>query len=152
VPGKGQMLATEPLPPLTERVVLGPITGLRQRRNGQVVIGSDVEYVGFDKQVQQATVNAHFERAVAMLPALREAHIGRTWAGLRPMSPDGLPIVGAAPGVDGLWIATGHSRTGMSYGPGSGCAIADLIARGTTSLPIGTFDPARFVDQSQGQA
>jgi glycine/D-amino acid oxidase-like deaminating enzyme len=136
-PARGQMLATVPLPPLTRRVIRGPEVGLRQNRAGEVVIGSTVE-------VDRETIQGLYEKAVGMVPKLGGAAIGRTWAGLRPMTPDLLPIVGPAPGIRGLWLATGHSRTGMSYGPGTGLAMAELIIYGRTSLPIYAFRPERF--------
>lgn len=143
-PGKGQMLATSALPPFSARSFRGPMVSMSQRRSGEVIIGSTVEYVGFDKQVDPATIEAFFRSAGEALPALRSGKIGRTWAGLRPMTPDSLPIIGSAPGIDGLWLATGHSRTGMSYGPGTGRVIADLIAGRAPSLPIDRFGPDRF--------
>ena len=151
-PGKGQMVATEPLPPLTGRVLRGPAVGMRQAANGEIIIGSTVENAGFDKTVVPETVRGHFERMAAVVPALRSAKIGRTWAGLRPMTPDSLPIVQAASGLDGLWLATGHSRTGMSYGPGTGRAIADLIVRGRTSLPLEQFRLDRFLASGAASA
>lgn len=144
-PGKGQMLATEPLPRFSGRVLRGPAVGMRQAANGEIIIGSTVEDAGFDKTVVPATIQSHFERMAAAVPALRSARIGRSWAGLRPMTPDSLPIIQAAPDLDGLWLATGHSRTGMSYGPGTGRAIADLILRGRSSLPLEQFTLDRFL-------
>ena len=148
-PGKGQMLAIGPLPPLTTRALRAPIVGMSQRRNGEVIVGSTVEYVGFDKQVQPATIETFFRWIGEAVPALRSARIGRTWAGLRPMTPDSLPIVDAAPGLEGLWLATGHSRTGMTYGPGTGRVIADLIADREPSLPIDRFRLDRFPANSE---
>lgn len=143
-PGKGQMFATEPLPRLTGRVLRGPIVGMRQNRIGEVISGSTVEYVGFDKEVHSETIAEHHRLMSEIVPALKDARIGRTWAGLRPMTPDSLPIIGPAPGVDGLWLAAGHSRTGMSYGPGTGRAVADLIVHGRSSLPLERFALDRF--------
>ena len=143
-PGKGQMLATEPLPPLTGRVVRAAVLGIRQNTRGEVIGGSTVEYVGFDKTVDADEMRRRLDVLGEMIPALKRARIGRTWAGLRPMSPDSLPIVGAVQGIDGLWLATGHSRSGMSYAPGTGKAVADLIVQGATDLPLAKFAIDRF--------
>jgi glycine/D-amino acid oxidase-like deaminating enzyme len=143
-PGKGQMLATEPLPRITTRVLRGPVVGMRQTRQGEVIIGSTVEHVGFDYQVRPETIADFHRRMADSVPALRTARISRTWAGLRPMTPDSLPIVGRAFGLPGLYLACGHSRAGMSYGPGTARAIVDLITRGTSSLPIARFQLTRF--------
>lgn len=143
-PARGQMLATKPLPHFTRRVIRGPEVGLRQNQSGEVIVGSTVEFVGFNKDVDPATIETLLQKAARMVPRLAAASVGRTWAGLRPMTPDLLPVVGRAPGIEGLWLATGHSRTGMSYGPGTGLAIAQLIAGGRSSLPIAAFRPERF--------
>ncbi len=143
-PAKGQMLATEPVPRFTQRVFNSSIAGLRQNRKGEVIIGSTLEYVGFDKTVDPKVVTALLSDATRLVPALRAARISRSWAGLRPMTPDSLPIIGQPEGLDRFWLATGHSRTGFTYAAGTGRAIADLITRGTTSLPVHRFAPTRF--------
>lgn len=143
-PGRGQMLATAALPPLTARVLRSPVVGLHQDVRGHVLIGSSVEYVGFDRTVTLDTL-AEFSRiAAAIVPALGAAPIIRTWAGLRPMTPDELPIIDRAPDVSGLILATGHSRTGVTYAPVTGWLVSQLVARGTTELPLDPFRLGRF--------
>lgn len=149
-PGKGQMLSVAGLPPLTARTMRGPLVAMSQRRNGELIVGSTVEYVGFEKQVQRETIDSFFRAAGEAVPAVRSARIGRTWAGLRPMTPDSLPIIGPASGLEGLWLATGHSRNGMSYGPGTGRVIADLIVGRAPSLPIDRFGLERFAGDREG--
>lgn len=144
--GKGQMLSTQPLPRMTTRVINSSGAGVRQDRRGVAFIGSTLEFVGFDKTASETIAANLLLDAMRMVPALRQARVDKTWAGLRPMTPDHLPIVCGAPGVSGLWLATGHSRTGLSYAAGTGKALADLITRGGTSLPIGHFDLTRFAD------
>lgn len=143
-PAKGQMLATAPLPPITSRVLNSSGAGVRQDRRGVAFIGSTLEFVGFDKTVSDAAIADLLADATRIAPALRHARVARSWAGLRPMTPDQVPIVCAAPGVAGLWLATGHSRTGLSYAAGTGKALADLITLGHTRLPVSRFDLARF--------
>jgi D-amino-acid dehydrogenase len=66
------------------------------------------------------------------------------WAGMRPMTPDGLPAIGRVPGVDNVYLATGHAMLGMTLAPATGSAIADLISGRPPSVDLTPFDPARF--------
>ncbi|HKX17149.1 MAG TPA: FAD-dependent oxidoreductase [bacterium] len=146
-PGKGQILATHPLPPITTRVINSSGAGVCQDRAGAVLVGSTLEFVGFDKNVSDLAGRELLSDAARIVPALQEARIQRMWAGLRPMTPDQMSMIGEAPGVRNLWLAAGHSRTGLSYAPGTGRAIADLVMRGNTTLPIQHFRVDRFARQ-----
>jgi glycine/D-amino acid oxidase-like deaminating enzyme len=144
-PGKGHMLATEPLPPLTSRVLRAEKLGARQFANGEVLIGSEVEHVGFDKSVQPAVIASYLRFMQELAPALCGARVARAWGCLRPMSIDLLPIIGPAPGVPGLDLITGHGRSGMSLGPASAEALAELICAGAaTTLDLAPYAPDRF--------
>ena len=66
------------------------------------------------------------------------------WVGLRPVTPDGLPAIGAVPGPDGLYVATGHGMLGLTLGPVTGKLLAESILDGRASLPLEPFDPGRF--------
>jgi glycine/D-amino acid oxidase-like deaminating enzyme len=78
------------------------------------------------------------------MPALASASVVRHTACLRPVAPDGLPIIGRAPGWDNVYLATGGGKKGILLSPGIGEAIADLITAGETPLPIGAYAPGRF--------
>lgn len=78
------------------------------------------------------------------LHGIDSARVNGTWCGLRPLTADGLPVVGAAPGVDRLWVATGHAMMGFLLGPLSGRLIAESILDGRPSLEIGDLDPGRY--------
>jgi len=144
-PGRGQMLVTEALPPLTARVLRTSTIGICQDIRGHVLIGSTVEDVGFNREVTLPTLASFARLAEQLMPALSNAHVLRTWAGLRPMTPDGLAIIDSAPGVDGLFLAAGHSRTGITYAPVTGWLLAQLVTEGTTALPLDPFRLQRFV-------
>ena len=144
-PGRGQMLVTEALPPLTARVLRTSTIGIRQDIRGHVLIGSTVEDVGFNREVTVPTLALFARLAGQLMPALTHAQVLRAWAGLRPMTPDSLAIIDSAPGVDGLFLATGHSRTGMTYAPVTGWLLAQLVIEGTTALPLAPFRLGRFV-------
>jgi glycine oxidase len=113
-------------------------------REGRALLGSTMEHVGFEKGTTEEGL-AHIRReAAAILPALAKIPFTRTWSGLRPMSKDGLPILGFDPGVEGLIYATGHGRNGMLLGPISGEIVRDLAVRGETSWDIKAYSIQRF--------
>jgi D-amino-acid dehydrogenase len=66
------------------------------------------------------------------------------WAGMRPLMPDGLPALGRAPGVENLFVATGHSMLGVTLAPSTGRAMAQLMCDGRTTADLGPFNPGRF--------
>jgi len=67
-----------------------------------------------------------------------------TWVGMRPLVPDGLPVLGRAPGIGNCFLSTGHSMLGITLGPSTALMMAELMTTGTTSIDISAFDPARF--------
>jgi D-amino-acid dehydrogenase len=67
-----------------------------------------------------------------------------TWSGLRPCSPDGLPIVGRSPSVRNAVYATGHGMAGLTLGPITGLAVAELLTGAPASVDLGPLSPARF--------
>jgi glycine/D-amino acid oxidase-like deaminating enzyme len=145
-PGKGHMLATDPLPPLTNRVLRAEKLGTRQLANGEMLIGSEVEYVGFDKSVNEATIHHYFQFMQDLVPELRNVKIARSWGCIRPMSIDQLPIVGPVPEVAGLYLNTGHGRSGMGLAPATSEAVAELLLTGQSGLDISRYGLARFAD------
>ena len=66
------------------------------------------------------------------------------WCGLRPCTPDGLPVIGRVPGYSGAYVSTGHAMLGLTLGPVTGSLIADLVIDGSASLGIEAFRPGRF--------
>lgn len=145
-PGKGHMLATDPLPPLTSRVLRAEKLGVRQLANGEVFIGSEVEHVGYDKSVNQETIGSYMRFMQALVPALEDVRVSRSWGCLRPMSIDLLPIIGPVPGVSGLDLITGHGRSGMSLAPASAQALCNIILTGSSALDLTPYAPDRFAN------
>ena len=86
-----------------------------------------------------------------MVPALAAAPVVETWSGLRPDTPDHLPILGPAD-MEGLWLATGHYRNGILLAPATARALGEWITEGRTTLPIEGFSPLRFAAGSQGRS
>ena len=66
------------------------------------------------------------------------------WAGMRPLTPDGLPAIGRAPGTDNLFVATGHSMLGVTLAPATARAVAQLVCDGAADVDLRPFDPGRF--------
>ncbi len=113
-------------------------------RGAEAILGSTMERVGFDARTTAAGL-ADIRRSTARLcPAILRSATRRSWAGLRPVTPDGLPILGADPDVTGLWYAAGHGRNGILLAGITGEIIADLLATGTTDADITDLTITRF--------
>jgi glycine oxidase len=124
-------------------VLFGPEGYIVPREDG-AVLGSTMEKVGFDARTTEAGL-AQVRRATsAILPALAQQPFQRTWAGLRPMTQDALPILGADPDVAGLVYSTGFGRNGILLGPLSGEIVRDLVLHGETKWDVTPYSIARF--------
>lgn len=144
-PVRGQMLALRPDRPSLRRVLRSDHRYLVPRNNGCVVVGSTLEDAGFEKRVTAAGIRKLLDAALELCPDLAGAELVETWSGLRPGTPDDLPILGPA-GCDGLLIATGHYRNGILLAPITARLVRDWVVRGQPSLDVSAFSPLRFVD------
>ena len=144
-PRKGQMV-TVTLPPHRQLscVIHTPEIYLVPRGDGRIVIGASVEQAGFDKSVQETTIQALLDEAAILWPPIREAEIVETWAGLRPGSADGLPVIDAS-GEENCWIATGHFRNGILLAPATAQVMRQLILRENSSVNLSAFRCDRFL-------
>ena len=138
------MLVTEPVAPFLATNVRSAHIGISQMPGGQLIIGSEIEQVEYDKGVTAERIARFARMVVDIVPSAAEIQIIRAWAGLRPMSPDGEPIIEADTGIDGLNILTGLSRSGMSTGPAAAFALSELMLTGQTSIPIEPLGLNRF--------
>jgi glycine oxidase len=143
VPAKGQIIVARTPAPTLAHVAYGAEAYVIPRQSGEHIIGSTVEYVGFDKRVTVEGIAGLLVRATALVPALRDAEMVASWGCLRPASSDGLPILGAVPNRPGLILATGHFRNGILLGPITGQLIGELILTGRPSIPLEPFRPDR---------
>jgi glycine/D-amino acid oxidase-like deaminating enzyme len=114
------------------------------REDGQTYVGATVEEVGYRKRTTDSGLASLRSGAIELVPALRSAKQRRAWAGLRPGSPDGMPIMGKLPGWDNVWVSTGHFRNGILLAPIAGLLVAKSIIAGKPDAQLVTFDPARF--------
>jgi glycine oxidase len=143
VPMRGQMLALGPAAPLSH-VIWGQKAYLVPRENNLTFVGATVEDVGFRKRTTVSAIRKLRRGAEEMVPGLRLARMASSWAGLRPGSPDGLPILGLLPGWRNVWVATGHFRNGILLAPITGKLMAASILSGAPLPRLRPFDPARF--------
>ncbi len=125
-PVHGQLLAVATDPPLFRHVIDSPRCYLVPRAD-RVIAGATVERVGFHKAVTPWGMRRLLEGAVEIAPALEHAPIVETWSGLRPGTPDGLPILGRDPEVPNLLYATGHFRNGILLAPLTGEVIGATL-------------------------
>jgi glycine oxidase len=112
-------------------------------RGEEALLGSTVEHAGFECHVTNEGLAQIFRSVIRLFPALVRAPVLRTWSGLRPMSADGLPIVGPDPAIERLWYATGHGRNGVLLAALTGEIVGDLVSTGATAVDISAWQPAR---------
>jgi glycine oxidase len=147
-PVRGQMVALR-LDRLRFRRVLRSENGyLVPRRCGQIVAGSTSEEAGFAKRVTGQGVRRILENAFELVPSLECAEIVETWSGLRPGTPDDLPILGPTP-LGGLLIATGHYRNGILLAAVTAKLVREWVTRGRTFFDTEPFSPLRFAKLKQ---
>jgi glycine oxidase len=116
------------------------------RRDGHVLVGSTLEDVGFDKSTDEATLHRLHTEAAELLPTLRDVQPIRHWAGLRPGSPDNIPVIDRHPDFDNVYVNAGHYRYGVTLAPASAELLADLIEGHTPAI-----DPTPYRWQAAAQ-
>lgn len=126
-PVRGEMLVFEPKPGLLPSITLFDGKYLIPRKDGRIIVGSTTEQVGYCKDTTEKGRSILLAAAYGMLPGLRELRVEKHWAGLRPGSPAGLPYMGKAPDLRGLYVCAGHYRNGLVTAPASARLMADLI-------------------------
>jgi glycine oxidase len=143
-PVKGQMLClAAPSRTLLKHVIRTPEAYLIPRSDGRIIVGTTVEEAGFDKRTDVDTIQRLHRVAIALVPELRDAKILEDWAGLRPGTPDWLPILGAT-ATPGYYVATGHFRDGILLAPITAQVMADVITGKEPEHDLKAFSPSRF--------
>lgn len=163
-PRRGQILVTEPAEPLLPMSLItagyiaakfnpeiaaraGQGVSMEQTEAGSFLLGSTREFVGFDRRTRMRDLAGIARRAGRIIPALAELSAIRSFAGLRPYTPDGLPILGPVPGREGLFIASGHEGDGIALAPVTGRLMARLILGRRPETDPAPFSLERFDDQ-----
>jgi glycine oxidase len=143
-PVKGQMLClVMPSRDLLKHVIRSPKAYLIPRSDGRLLVGATVEEAGFDKRTDLATIQRLHKAAIELVPKLADARILESWAGLRPGTPDALPILGETP-TPGYYVATGHFRDGILLAPITAEVMTAVIEVRAPEHDLATFSPARF--------
>jgi len=143
-PVKGQMLCLLMHPRnRLKHVIRTPEVYLIPRSDGRLLVGATVEEAGFDKRTDPDTIQRLHRVARKLVPKLAEAKILEDWAGLRPGTPDNLPIMGATE-IPGYYVATGHFRDGILLAPITAQVMADVIEGHKPEYDLLPFSPSRF--------
>lgn len=138
-PARGQLLSLQTCGELVRHILYGREVYLVPRASGEVVVGSTVEFVGFEKHVTAAGIEGLLAAARKLVPTLASRPMLQAWAGFRPWTPDELPYLGAVPGSPGLYIASGHFRNGILLAPVTGQLMAELLRDEKPSLSLSPF-------------
>lgn len=167
-PRRGQIVITEPTPPFvmmgmlsaqyivakynpsileksdSRAIRLGVGLSLSQTDKGNILIGATREFVGYDTSNTREGIKELLKNAARLVPGLKEINIIRTMGGIRPYTPDGLPLVGFVKGLEGFFMAAGHEGDGIALSPVTGRLVAELLTEGKTFIDIEALDPNRF--------
>ncbi len=142
-PVKGQMLCLVAPRMSLKHVIRTPKVYLIPRSDGRIIVGTTVEEAGFDKRTDVAAIQRLRRAAIALVPELRNAKILEDWAGLRPGTPDALPILGPT-ATPGYYVATGHFRDGILLAPITARLMGQLIEGQNPDYDLAAFSPDRF--------
>jgi glycine oxidase len=146
-PARGQMIALRHTGVSIGRAIRSQRGYLVPREDGRILAGSTIERAGYEKGVTPEGLQQVLAAAVQIAPALAAAQVVETWSGLRPDTPDHLPILGPTD-VEGLVMATGHYRNGILLAPITAKLIADWILEGKAHPLLEPFSPLRFAQHA----
>jgi glycine/D-amino acid oxidase-like deaminating enzyme len=168
IPRRGQVLVTEPVAPMFNHVMLcaryiaikhnpdlvkestdpglalGVGFGVEQTENGNLLISNSRDFVGFDNTTTIEVLKEIANYAIRFIPSLKDLDIIRTYAGLRPFTSDGLPIIGPVDGVEGFVMAAGHEGDGIALAPVTGAMVSEFIVEGDSTIQLEAFNLRRF--------
>ena len=177
VPIRGQMWATESLPPRLVHTIGSTVSSHawaknngadtvtppnlthkngtrttrhlygRQRKNGEIIFGGDRESIGYNTTPDISGIEVNHRHAAEVIPLVAKLPIARSWAGLMPFSIDGSPIIGKIPIRDNLFIVSGLASSGFGRGPMAGKLAADYIHSGNMTDVLIEADPSRCVSE-----
>jgi glycine oxidase len=142
IPARGQIIELElPTPPLSH-VVFGPGAYLVPRDDGRLLIGSTLEFVGYEREVTAGAVRDLLLHASALVPTLERAALRGTWSNFRPYTKDELPLLGRTQ-IPGLFLNTGHYRNGILLAPISAEIVRTAVLGQRAPLAVEAFRPER---------
>jgi glycine oxidase len=144
-PVRGQMVALRTMGTGLRNVVSSAEGYMLSKPDGSTYVGTTVEEAGFDARPTASGVAGLLALVPRLSPRLAEATFSSAWAGLRPGTADGLPLIGRPPRWQGVILATGHFRDGILLTPITAELVVDLVAGRRPRLPLEAVDPARFI-------
>jgi glycine/D-amino acid oxidase-like deaminating enzyme len=159
-PRKGHLVVVEPVPEsvinckvilaagymdsLKSESAVAVAANIQQAVNGNLVLGSSRQFVGFDTIVEPDVIRQMLSRCLRFFPKIAGVHAIRSWAGLRPYTPDMKPIIGPVDDINGFYNACGHEGIGITMGPITGKLISQLITGTDLQLPLDELTLSRF--------
>jgi glycine oxidase len=149
-PAKGQMIALRCEAVEIHRPLWLEHTYLVPRNDGRIIAGSTIERAGFDHAVTAGGLKKILNEAIRLAPGLEKARVVESWAGLRPDSPDHLPIIGPTD-LEGLLMATGHFRSGILLAPVTAVMIREWVTKREVSVDWERVSPMRFLETKRGR-
>lgn len=144
-PVHGQMILFKGPPGLVSRITLYKGRYVIPRRDGRVLVGSTLEHTGFEKKTTPVALEDLRQAAFELIPDLAALEIEHHWAGLRPGSPEGIPVIGSLPGIDNLFVNAGHFRNGVVLGPASVQVLADELLARQSCLDPEPYKPEKLL-------
>ncbi len=144
-PVKGQMLVIKSEVGFVNRVIMQNGRYLIPRADGRVLVGSTLEFEGYDKTTHAEAADNLHQSALEIMPALSQFNIEHHWAGLRPGCPNGIPYIDQAPGFENFYVNAGHYRNGLVLAPASCRLMADIVLGRKPIIDPGfyTFEASR---------
>lgn len=143
VPVRGQMVLLSAPAPVFGRIINEGRRYVVPRADGRVLIGSTEEEVGFDKRTTAGGIGSLLQFGCDLVPELAGLQIERTWAGLRPGTPDGMPYIGRLGELENVFVAAGHYRGGLHLAPGTARVLSQLMCGETPEIDLAPLSPQR---------
>ena len=143
-PVQGQMLLFKTPEHWLPTMCMNKVMYLIPRQDGHIVCGSSMDDIGFDHRPDIDTQRKIYEASLEMVPELEQFPIVKSWAGLRPSSPTGIPDIGRLPKLDNAWANFGHFRNGLCMGPASAQLLRELILNQDTLVNAEVYSPSRL--------
>jgi glycine oxidase len=143
-PARGQIVELLTRTPPCDAVIYGAGGYVVPRRDGRVICGSTLEFVGYRNEVTVEGVMKILAMATTLVPSLAQATMSRTWSNFRPFTNDGAPLVGES-GIDGLTIATGHYRSGILMAPVTAEIVRDRVLARASRWDLAPIAPTRVL-------
>lgn len=143
-PLRGQIIRLSTWNMPVQHTLYHGVSYIADKSGGMIAIGSTEEVASFDQRVTNAGMSFLTRFAIDTVPSLADATFLDAWAGLRPLPVDGVPLIGWAPGLANVLVATGHARNGVLWSAVTGRIVADLLDDSEPPLDVSPFNPARF--------